>query len=58
MHQVSKRDHTDMLKLIGWFEEHSPFDMTQPSLRSFASGVTATPDDNINCDEAEQVGEV
>lgn len=50
-----KRDHTDLLKLIGWFDEHNPFDISQLSQRSSAYGVNASPDDNINCDEAEAV---
>ena len=30
--------------------------MNQPSLRSLVTGITATADDNINCDDAEEVG--
>ena len=51
-----KRDHKDLVKLIQWFDEHNPLDMNQPSLRSLVTGITATADDNINCDDAEEVG--
>ena len=51
-----KRDHKDLVKLIQWFDEHNPLDMNQPLLRSSVTGITATADDNVNCDDAEEVG--
>ena len=39
-----------------WFTDNNPFELENPNLRSLSSGVTATSDD-INCDQAERVGE-
>ena len=50
------RDIKDLEKVIEWFKENSPFDMRHQELRSLESGATATKEDNINCDDAESVG--
>lgn len=51
-----KRDNQDLEKLISWFDAHEPFDRHEPSLKSLATGITASSDDNITCDNAENVG--
>lgn len=51
-----RRDCSDVLKVVHWFEEHNPFAEDDGKLRSLASGVAASDSDNINCDEAEMVG--
>ena len=53
-----KRDIADMKKIDLWFESHDPFDTSVPTLRSLSSGLCAQDSDKINCDDAEQVGEV
>ena len=50
------RDNADLQKVIGWFECHNPFDLHDHSLRSLSTGLTATEDNNLDCDEAELVG--
>ena len=37
---------------------HLPFNVENPSLRSLSSGLMASDDDGINCDDAESVGEL
>ena len=46
-----------MEKIIHWFGDHDPFDINDPSLRSLSIGFYAEEADEINCDEAELVGE-
>ena len=53
-----KRDNNDFRKIQLWIEDHSPFDENQPLLRNIATGLTATENDGINCDDAEKVGKV
>ena len=51
-----KRDFNDLQKLILWFSStsHDPFDTNRQSLQTLDSGMIA--DENINCDDAEAVG--
>ena len=49
-----KRDNDDLRKIYAWFNKHNPFDSNN-SLRSLSSGLTATENDNIKCDDAESV---
>ena len=51
------RDSEDLEKVLAWFKDNNPFDLEYTALRSLSSGVTATVQDNINCDEAEIIGE-
>ena len=51
-----KRDNQDLEKLISWFDAHEPLDRHEPFLKSLATGITASSDDNITCDDAENVG--
>ncbi|KAK6175983.1 hypothetical protein SNE40_014355 [Patella caerulea] len=50
------RDTCDLTKLIAWFDKKDPFDLELTELMSLSTGLTATQQDNINCDEAESVG--
>ena len=52
----SKRDFQDLSKIQEWFDQHEPFDLNEPRLRSLSSGLTATNGDGINCDQTEIVG--
>ena len=52
-----KRDNEDLEKLLLWFDAHEPFDRNEPSLKSLSSGIMASTDDDINCDDAQTVGE-
>ena len=51
-----QRDMKDMNSFTSWLESHNPFDTTSKELRSISSGLTASEDDSINCDDAENVG--
>ena len=52
----ARRDTHDTIRLVNWFDSYDPFDLTEPSLRSISSGLTAQDGDKINCDRAEEVG--
>ncbi len=52
----SRRDCGDMMKIQEWFNQYNPFNPNQPKLLSLSSGLTAADDDNVNCDQTEQVG--
>ena len=45
-----------MRKLDIWFESHDPFDPDVPYMRSLSSGLATKESDNINCEDAEEVG--
>jgi hypothetical protein len=51
-----KKDTEALKKLTDWFVNNNPFDTNYPALRSLSSEITATSEDNINCDDAENVG--
>ena len=42
--------------LLNWYSNHNPFLINCPTLRSIATGLTAAPSHNINCDDAETIG--
>ena len=46
----------DLEKILGWFEQHDPFNTELSSLRSLTTGLRAIDEDGINYDEAELVG--
>ena len=50
------RDNEDLNKIISWFHQHNPFDKTEGHLKSLTTGLSASDDQKINCDEAESVG--
>ena len=52
-----KRDNEDLEKIKLWLETHDPFDENEPFLKNIATGVTATEEDGINCDTAENIGQ-
>lgn len=52
-----KRDFSDLLKVLDWLDANNPFNVTDGRLRSVSSGVSASDNDSINCDNAEAIGE-
>ena len=54
-----KTDFKDSLKFFCWLEKRNPFVLEDAHLHSLSSGVIAVNgQDNVNCDEAEVVGEM
>ena len=51
-----KRDYKDLSAMVSWLRAHDPFDVNDNTLRSISSGLTATEDDCLNIDDAENVG--
>ena len=51
-----KRDNDDMIKISNWFKSHNPFTLEDSSLRSLSTGLTASEENYINCDDADGVG--
>jgi len=51
-----KRDMEDQEKMIKWFQCHNPFATGHTSLCSLSSGLVASDDSAITCDEAERIG--
>ena len=51
-----KQDINDMQKIKRWFDTRDPFDANFEGLRSLSSGLCATTENHIDCDEAEKVG--
>ena len=51
-----KRDKADLAKLKDWLARNTPFNEEEPFLKSISTGLPATKENQINCDEAEQVG--
>jgi len=53
-----KRDTDDLTKVLEWFNEHNPFIIGEGTLHNLVSGITASENDDINCDDAESVGQM
>ena len=51
------RDNKDLEEVIKWFDSHEPFDPSEHNLKSISSGITAVTDE-INCDNADEIGEM
>lgn len=51
-----KRDHSDICKLMDFFTIRNPFDICNSKLRSIYTGLSASEEDNVTCDIAEDVG--
>ena len=53
-----KRDNDAVNTIVGWLEEVNPFDATRDkkTLVSFSTGFSSTPEDQVNADQAEEVG--
>ena len=49
-------DLNDLHKIIKWLDSHNPFESDVVSLPSLSSGISANEDDDINCDNIEEVG--
>ena len=52
-----KPDNEDLQKIKLSLETHDPFDENEPFLKNIATGVTATEEDGINSDTAENIGQ-
>jgi hypothetical protein len=52
----TKRDNEDLSKILEFLELHNPFSTSDGRLRSLTSGTATAESDNINCDNAENVG--
>ena len=52
----STRDYEDLIKIQDWFDQHEPFNVNEPRLRSLSSGLNAADGTGVNCDETEKVG--
>lgn len=50
------RDAADFKKINFWFKDRNLFQPTMVNLQSLSSSLTESSNDNINCDEAEAVG--
>ena len=50
----STQDTKDMVKLLEWFDQHDPVYFEVSPL---SSGLTATDEDMVNCDQAEEADE-
>ena len=53
-----RRDNSDLDRIIAWFDMHDPFNPAEQSLKCISSGLTAQTNDEINCDDAENIGYV
>ena len=53
-----KRDNADFKMIELFFEVHNPFDPEEPDLRNIFTGLTAKTDDQINCNQTEDIGKV
>jgi hypothetical protein len=52
----SNRDFADLGTIQEWLDQHEPFNLNEPRLRSLSSGLTASDGDGINCNKTEEVG--
>ena len=44
------------MKISNWFKSHNPFTLQDSSLRSLSTGLTASKENDINCDDADGLG--
>jgi len=51
-----QHDQTDLSRLLTFFRNNNPFHVGEGQLHSIHTGITASTQDGINCDEAEEVG--
>ena len=51
-----KRDLADLTKLKDWLARNNPFNEEESFLKSISTGLTATKEDLINCDDTEHEG--
>ena len=52
-----KKDNETLLQLRARFAINNPFDVILPVLRSLSTSLVAIEDYNINCDDAESIGQ-
>ena len=53
-----KRDNGDFKEIEQFFEVHNPFDPQEPYLRNSFKWLTAKTDDQIDCDQTEEIGKI
>ena len=51
------KDFEDLMVFYNWFEKFDPFDTTNSGLKSLADGLTAKDSSEINCYNAESIGQ-
>jgi hypothetical protein len=51
-----QRDQTDLSRLLTFYRNNNPFHVGEGQLHSIHTGITASTQDGINCDDAEEVG--
>ena len=51
-----ERNNQNILKLLFWFGTHEPFNFGDPLLKILSNGVRASAEDNVNRDDAENMG--
>ena len=56
-HSRATRDCKDMQTVLDWLEANNPLATDDNRLRSLSSGLVATDENNITCDNADEVGE-
>ena len=52
----SNRDFADLNTIQEWLDQHEPFTLNEPRLRSLSSGLMASDGGGINCNKTEEVG--
>ena len=52
-----KEDNETLQELQAWFVINNSFDVTCPELPGLSTVLVAMEDDNINCDDAESIGQ-
>ena len=53
-----KGHNADFKKIELLFEAHNPFDPEETDLRNLFTGLIAKTDDQINCDQTEEIGKI
>jgi len=54
--ELGRKDFADLEKMIGYFDCHNPFIVSDARVRSLTTGVIAADEDNINCDNVQEAG--
>jgi len=50
------RNCSDLQQLIDWLDVNDPFLTNDSCFRSLSTGLTATTEENITCDQADEIG--
>ena len=52
----TKQDHHDCAKFIDWLSLRNPFLTPDRNLQSLSTGLISTDNDEVNCEQTEDVG--